>query len=262
MISVIFKTTYLTDEGQICTKLQIMKKLYLSILLGASIALSAQVADKTVTDCNSTTKSIYAALATGKPLVVASKGFDCSNCRSTAAALQNWAAQNTNVQVWGAMTFNYSSNTPMCSDVSAWVNQYNWTNIFSFIDDSRHWYKFGTPRYYVYDPADSTIAYEGSSQSTALSTAAGLVTTVGQAEVVKKEFTVNASNATLSLFNLPQGQTTVQVVSLTGNVVKTVNFNSPAAIETVSLDKFSAGIYLVNVQNKNGFSTVRKVYLR
>lgn len=239
-----------------------MKKLYLALFLGASIALSAQVADKTVTDCNSTTKSIYAALATGKPLVVASKGFDCSNCRSTAAALQNWAAQNPNVEVWGAMTYNYSSNTPMCSDVSAWVGQYNWNNIFSFIDDTRHWYKFGTPRYYVYDPSDSTIAYEGSSQSSALSTAAGLVSTVSQVEVAKKEFSVSASGATLSLFNLPQGQTTVQVVSLTGNVVKTINFNAPADVEKVSLDKFSVGIYLVNVQNKSGFNTVRKVYLR
>ncbi len=239
-----------------------MKKLYIALFLGASIALSAQVADKTVTDCNSTTKSIYAALATGKPLVVASKGFDCSNCRSTAAALQNWAAQNPNVQVWGAMTYNYSSNTPMCSDVSAWVSQYSWTSIFSFVDDSRHWYKFGTPRYYVYDPADSTIAYEGSSQSTALSTAAGLVSTVSQSEIEKKEFSLSASNGSVSLFNLPQGPITVQVVSLTGNVVKTVNFNSPAALEKVVLDKFSAGIYLVNVQNKSGFRTVRKVYLR
>ncbi len=239
-----------------------MKKLYLALLLGASIALSAQVADKTVTDCNSTTKSIYAALATGKPLVVASKGFDCGNCQNTAAALQSWASQNPGVEVWGAMVNLYSSSTPTCANVTSWVNTYSWTNIYTFLDDTKHWFKFGTPRYYVYDPADSTIAYEGSSQSTALSTAAGLVSTVSQSEIEKKEFSLSASNGSVSLFNLPQGPITIQVVSLTGNVVKTVNFNSPAALEKVVLDKFSAGIYLVNVQNKSGFRTVRKVYLR
>jgi thiol-disulfide isomerase/thioredoxin len=239
-----------------------MKKLYLALFFGASLGLSAQVSNKSVTDCNSNASCIYAALATGKPLVVASKGFDCSNCRSTAAALQNWASQNPNVQVWGAMTFNYSGNTPMCTDVSAWVGQYSWNSIFTFIDDSRHWYKFGTPRYYVYDPADSSIAYEGSSQSSALSTAAGLVTTVGQPEIAKKDFSVSAVNGTLSLFNLPEGPITVQVIALTGNVVKTVNFGSASSIEKVALERFTAGIYLVNVQNKNGFKAVRKIYLR
>ncbi len=239
-----------------------MKKLYLALLFGASVALSAQVADKSVTDCNSTTKSIYTALATGKPLVVASKGFDCSICQGAASPLQNWASQNPGVQVWGAMTFNYSGNTPTCSNVSSWVGQYNWNNIFTFIDDTRHWYKFGTPRYYVYDPSDSTIAYEGANQSTALSTAEGLAATVGQPEVTQKPFSVSASNGSVSLFNLPQGYTTVQVVSLTGNVVKTVNFSSPGDVEKVALENFSVGIYLVNVQNKSGFHTVRKVYLR
>ncbi len=239
-----------------------MKKLYLALFFGASLMLSAQVADKTVTDCNSNSKSIYTSLATGKPLVIASKGFDCTTCQSTAAALQNWAAQNPGVEVWGAMLNLNTSNTPSCTNVSAWVGTYGWTNIFTFLDDTRFWFKFGTPRYYVYNPADSTIAYEGSSQSTALSTASGLVTTVGQREVEKKEFSLNASNGSLSLFNLPQGPTTVQVVSLTGNVVKTVSFNSPGSLEKVDLGNFSVGIYLVNVQNKGGFNTVRKVYLR
>lgn len=242
-----------------------MKKFLFLFLASATLSSFGQVADQTVTDCNSNSRSIYAVLASGKPLVIASKGFDCSNCKSTAAALQSWASQNSaSVEVWGAMTFTYSSSTPTCSNVSSWVSTYSWNDIFSYLDANRFWFKFGTPRYYVYDPADSTIAYEGPSQSIALSTALTLVpSNIGQTEVEAPLFSVSSGEVgKINLYDLPQGETMVQIVSLTGVVVQEINFSSPTAYEEVSLDKYSTGIYLVNVQNKSGFQSVKKVYLR
>ncbi len=231
--------------------------------MGLVVGLYAQVPNRTVTDCSNNSRDIHSVLASGNVLLVASKGFDCSICKSKASSLQSWAAQNKNaVEVWGAMTFTYSGNTPACSDVSAWVSAYGWNDIFSFIDASKYWYKSGTPRYIVYNPADSTIAYEGANDVLAQNTALGLATSIGDKEVAKREFSISAGSGFVTLSNLPHSTTRVQVISLIGQVMKTATISAPGDVEQVSLENYTPGIYLVNIQNKSGFQAVRKVYLR
>lgn len=241
-----------------------MKKLFSTLLISATLALSGQVMDTTVTDCNNNSRSIYATLATGKALVVASKGFDCSICKNKAPGWQSWTSQNkSQVEVWGAMTFLYSGNTPTCNDANSWVSTYSWNDIFTFLDLNKKWFTGGTPYYYVYDPSDNSIAYQGNSDAQARSTALSVSqVTIGLGEAIQKPFSVSGGEGFVSLDNLPHTTTKIQIVALTGKVIKTVNILSPQSVEKVDLSNYTAGIYLVNVQNKNGFQAVRKVYLR
>jgi Zn/Cd-binding protein ZinT len=87
-----------------------MKRILSLFIYALLLPLSAQVADKSVTDCNGNTNSIYAVLNSGKVLVVTSSGLDCSICMSAAPAIQAYAAQNSaNIEVWGSMTYKSSN---------------------------------------------------------------------------------------------------------------------------------------------------------
>lgn len=242
-----------------------MKKIYTLFISIITLAASAQVIDVSVTDCNNNASSIYAVLATGKVLVVASDGLDCSVCQSKAPGLQSWAAQNkVKVQVWGAMTFTYSNNAPTCTGVDSWVNSYGWNDIYTFVDSNRHWFMSGTPRYTVYNPLDSSLAYQGFDENAALNMALQIAgnTTVAIDELSQKDFYVSQRPGAVGLHNLPKGVNTIQLVSLTGQVVKSVSTVSEDGKYALATSDLNAGIYLVNAQNNKGFKAVRKVYVK
>ena len=242
-----------------------MKKLYTLFFSLITVVAFAQVMDVQVQDCNSNTNSIYSVLGSGKVLFVASEGLDCSTCMSKAPALQSWASQNSSgIEVWGAMTLNYSNNTPNCSDVSSWVSNYGWNNIYAFVDANEFWYLSGTPGFTVYSPEDSTIAYQGYNESLAMSTAEQLASgpSVGLEGRVEQEFYISMSSNAFSMHYLPKTLVDVQVSSLTGRVVKSLSQNVDSDILTVDISELNAGIYLVSVQNKYGFKAVKKIYLK
>ncbi|MGB0175635.1 MAG: T9SS type A sorting domain-containing protein [Owenweeksia sp.] len=245
-----------------------MKKLYISLLFLLSLSVShAQVVqNETVTDCDNNSRSIYSTLAAGKVLMVASEGFDCSNCMSKAPGLQNWAAQHTNsIDVWGAMTFTYSGNTPNCTDVNDWKNKYSWTDIFTFIDSGRKWFGAGTPQYFVYNPQDSSLAYQGFSESTARTTAENLAnSTIGIRESInaRAPFYVSQGEGFFQLNNLPLTTVQYQLFDLTGKVVKSQTFSDARDVQRISTNDIKKGLYLVKVKGVNGFEAVKKVLVR
>ncbi|MEQ9262568.1 MAG: T9SS type A sorting domain-containing protein [Owenweeksia sp.] len=244
-----------------------MEKLYFSLLflLSVSLASSQVVQNETVTNCNNNSKSIYTTLSSGKVLVIASEGFDCSICRSKAPGLQSWAAQNvTSIEVWGAMTYTYSGNTPTCTDVSSWKNSYSWNDIFMFIDSGRKWFGAGTPQYFVYSPQDSTLAYQGFSETTARSTAENLVATIGihEQEAIAPFF-VNQGEGFIQLNNLPPSTIQFQLFDLTGKAVKTqIISNQFGEAFKINITEMKRGLYLVKVKNGKGFEAVKKVMIR
>lgn len=242
-----------------------MKKLYTLLFSFFVLSVSAQVANVSVSDCYNNMTSIYGVLATGKVLVVASDGLDCSICKSKAPALQNWAAQNkTKIQVWGAMTYTYSNNNATCSGINAWVGNYGWSDIFAFADVNRHWFMSGTPRYTVYSPLDSTLAYQGFDESLALSTALQIAgnTTVGLSEISQKPFYVSQSSGAVQLHNLPKGMNEIKVISLTGRVVKSTTITNMDGNSVINSSDLNAGVYLVNAQNNKGYNVVKKVHIK
>lgn len=242
-----------------------MKRLYTLLFSFLVLSISAQVMDVQVKDCGNMPSSIHTVLATGKVLLVASEGLDCSICKNKAPGLQAWAAQNSSkIQVWGAMTYTYSNNVPSCAAVSNWVSSYGWNDVFAFIDTNKFWFQSGTPRFTVYDPADSTIAYQGFDENAAKSKALELSSgnTVGIKENTQSEFYVSQSPNSVALHNLPKGFIDIQLTSLTGKVVRNLKYNVDSDIAQLGTSDLNAGVYLVSVENKTGFKAVRKVYVK
>ncbi len=235
-----------------------MKQIYLILLAFAGLSLNAQtVTDHSVVDCNGNQNSIYQVLSTGTPLIVASKGFDCSICVSRAPGWGTWATNNSSVEVWGAMTNTYSANTPSCAQVNNWVNTHGWSNIFTFVDANKFFFEFGTPRYIVYDPADSSIAYEGGNQSTARSTALSLVNnTISVAENPLEVIHYYYQNGSLEFKNIPEGNTQVDVYNLAGKKERSFNLNLNQSSFPVS--DLPKGIYLLRLTNSTSALT-RKI---
>lgn len=93
-------------------------------------------------------------------------------------------------------------------------------------------------------------------------TASGPSIVTEASDTSDKSFSIGTGEGFILLHNLPSGESTIRVVSLTGKVVKTIGLNNPQATEKIDLKNYPPGIYLINVQNKKGFQAVRKAYLR
>ena len=236
-----------------------MREFYSLLLAVVLLPLTAQVADKSVTDCNGNTRSIHGVLATGKVLVVASKGLDCSICKSAAPAVQNFAAQNIGtIEVWGAMTYTYSSNTPTCSDVSSWISTYGWTDVFTFVDSDKHWFLVGTPRYIVYDPSDYSIAYAGPNRTTAFQTASGLANSVGLSGALLSDIELVNFTGGVEIRNLSESAD-YRLVSLTGHIVDSGRLDKEHNL--IYTSAFRSGIYLLALQSRGGERITRKIFV-
>lgn len=238
-----------------------MKNLFAIVLTLALAPAFAQVSNSVVTDCNNVTKKMHDVLGQGKVLIVASKGLDCSICKSQAPALQNFAFQNKPaIEVWGAMTFKSGTNTPNCSQVGTWVNDYSWTDIFAFVDSNRDWFQTGTPRYYTIDPRDSSIAYAGFSSSAAQTEALNIVNALslstaefGTLDNVSAFFTSNA----LRIEYLPNQNVEYRLIDLTGKLI--VAGNNAAQTQIEENIGLLNGIYLLQLTNENGEITSQKI---
>lgn len=155
-----------------------MKVFTSCILLLLTTCIFGQIDDRTETNCQGESRSIYEVGDAGLPLLIASKGFDCGICQNQADEVAEFAASHQGmVEVWGALTYTYSSAIPTCTQVNNWVQTYFWEDVFSFPDTEEFWLESGTPRYYVINPFTHEIAYEGPSFNTASSVSLSLVTT-------------------------------------------------------------------------------------
>lgn len=222
-------------------------------LLFSSIGFTQPPANITVYDCNGASKNIYNTLATGKSIIVAHKGVDCSICINSAPGWQTWAASNKNkVEVWGAITYTYNPAqfTPanMCAKTAQWVTTHNWMDIFTFPDSNRIWVNGGSPRYYVYSAIDSSIVYQGSNSTTARNTA------IAQSVVgLEKSFLANSSiyivEKQLQLKDLPSFIESVMVYNLKGQLVlqeKVIYEN-----QVINMTNLKAGIYIAQFRTND-----------
>lgn len=225
-----------------------MRQFYsLLLVFSISLAASAQVSDKILYGCNGSDKSIHATLSSGKAIVVLSKGLDCSICKNKAPAWQSWAVANLNkVEVWGAMTFTYSNNTPNCQQVQNWVSNYNWNNIFTFVDSNEFYFQSGTPRYIVYSPADSSIVYTGIDETQARNKALSVSTIkIGLKEARLENFGFRMRNGILELYNMPRKRVQVRLLNLSGQVSRSFEVNGTH--KEVDISGLASGIYLLQL---------------
>ncbi len=237
-------------------------KVILSILLSFSCLISfAQPLSGSFTDCNNNSRDIHTTLGTGKALIIAHKGVDCSICQSQASSLETWASQNSvKVEVWCALTWKYNSNTfsPACTATANWVSTYSWNNIFTFPDNARQFVSAGTPRYYVYSPRDSTIKYSGSNRSTAYSTALAESYVGLDPMNYKNEVNVRVFDSRLYADNLSLETYTLQLIDLSGRIILEEQLKS--GFNSIDLSEFDKEIYLVHLRSESKAFT-EKIFL-
>lgn len=240
-----------------------MKNLSLIIFLLLPYFSFAQVPDYTETDCNGITKSIYAVGDAGKPLIIASKGFDCSICMSQATTVRNFANDNLEtVEVWAAMVYVYSNTESNCDAVDEWVENYNWENVFAYPDVDENWLANGTPTYYVIHPVSHAIAYQGPVFNLAKNTALNFVTVtdVADAELKLQDFTVYSDGETIraNFSSEISGVASMEVLNIVGQQTAIFNANINRGANRFT-EGFSTtpGIYLFKV-TLNGKTTMRK----
>jgi len=224
-----------------------MKQFCTFLFLFAILTGSGQIADRTETNCEGESQSIYQIGDQGMPLIVASKGFDCSICQNQADDVRDFANQNDgNVAVWAAMTFTYSVSTPTCSNIDNWNTTHNWDEtIFSFVDDAEYWVESGTPRYYVIHPTTREIIYEGFSFSEAASTALILSTSNTDKTSKKKSFRMYQSNDGIVMEKPADASGDLRVFNILGQEIFSQRISDKS--DQVILDFHSKdGIYIAN----------------
>lgn len=226
----------------------------------------AQVlADQQRSNCSGVSESLYDVLNANKVLVVAADGFDCSICMSHAPTIGNLANSNPDkIRVWGAMNYKYSSNAPTCNAVNSWVNSYNWSAVFSFIDAPISWASSGYPTYTVIDPRTKTVAYKGGNSNQAVSIANGIASQITAAkENLEKKSKVRAivSNGILSIYDLENFQPKkAMLTNLSGQIFfqKDDLIPNDGAGFSVPISKaLPNGMYLLKIENEHQSSTLK-----
>jgi hypothetical protein len=241
-----------------------MKNIFILVFLaGVTTSLFSQVPlNRTVFDCSNNSKNIYATLATGKSIIVLHKGVDCSICRSAAPGWQTWAAANTtNVEVWGALTYTYSGSafpvSNMCTLTTNWVSRYGWNDIFTFPDSNRLWVQAASPRYYVYSAIDSSIAYQGPNSTTARNVALAQ-SAVGLNGTILNDAKVYATNGRLIIKDLPKEINSFTIRNVKGQVIKINRSVSPNFEMDVSI--FPKGIYFIQFVSERGYESRKLIF--
>lgn len=235
-----------------------MKSLYLLSFIFLAHWSMGQAPDFSAQNCDGEKQSLHQVLGTGKALLVASEGFDCSICQSKAAQLETRATNDSDrVVTWGAMTYTYSNQQPACSELSRWDSVYAWETIFSFLDSNEHFFQFGTPRYLVYSPVDSTQIYAGSDEQQAYA----------QARQAAQQLLHRASGQPLGdlylqqqggrimLRGLPQQQGQVQVFNLAGKRI----YQAPLrqGEESIPWQGHAPGVYLFHLRYPDQVKTLK-----
>jgi hypothetical protein len=243
-----------------------MKKILFTLLSAFAFVFSggAQVSDIQVVTCTNDTSSIYEVLASGKVLMVVTNGVDCSYCANRAGALQQWAAgHTTEVQVWGAMTKVYTNTNPNCREIADWIVLNTWSAIFTFIDDQKQWFDQVSHRLYVYDPRDSTIAYNGFSVEDAQAKALEISNQVlSQPEQALAQPKLVYGEKEWKLINLEVDNYVIDIIDLSGQVVETINGQVENNSMSVFYGHLKKGLYLIRVRNKQGGANVIKAFVR
>ncbi len=211
----------------------------------AILALSLAGRAQSYTDCGGNSETLSQWLSAGTPVIVASKGVDCSICMSQAPQMGTFASNNPQVRVWAAMTYRYTTQDANCGQVNQWVSSYGWGDLFAFADVNEDFRTNYTPRYIVYD-LDGTTAYDGPSFTTAGNTALGLVSGVGLSEGSRNLFRVVRDGSRLSVVGLPENQDLkFEIIDLAGRLVLSGVLNSNQS--SFSTSGLRSGIHLLRI---------------
>jgi hypothetical protein len=228
-------------------------------LFALPFLLNAQPLNTSVTDCNNVTKSIQTTLSSGKALIIAHKGVDCTICQGQAPSLQTWAAANkAKVEVWCALTWKYNPNTfnPACSATNSWVNTYNWTDIYTFPDYNRDCLSSGTPRYYVYSPMDCTIVFSGGKSQAEARALQETLVGIEESSLIKS-VKISTFKGAVSLSGLSPTFQEVRLYNVTGTLQQ-INL---IKAEKLKIQNLKSGIYILQFIGQTSVIGSKKIFI-
>lgn len=228
--------------------------LYIFSLFLFASTLSAQVADTSYTDCDGSTESIYGIIGQGTPLIIASKGLDCSICMSQAPGIQTFAADHPEIRIWGAMNNKYSSALPTCTGSNNWESQYSWNNVFMFLDEYDRWVGAGFPWYYVISPVDSTVVYEGSFSQATIEALALAPSAIGEPKAKTFSLFYDAAARRVQFVNPSMENSNFTLVNATGQTIleTPVTGTQNQTIQIALPENLPHGVYLALLRDGKG----------
>jgi hypothetical protein len=238
-----------------------MKAIFTFLLAFLFASVYGQIENRTETNCEGESRTIYGVGDNGLPLIVASKGFDCSICIGQADDVIEFANEHVGqVEVWGAMNFLYSSATPECSDVESWNTTHNWgENIFTFTDDSDFWLNSGTPRYYVIHPTTREVLYDLSSFSTATSIALSIGVTAVNDVLSESSFKVYQTQQGLVIEKDVELEGRLRIFNIVGQEVYSTLLMKNNEVEVLDIN-LNEGVYISSFYSGLGQLSKKFIY--
>lgn len=261
-----------------------MKKILLiiGIIVSSSIVTNAQTTDAldfTMTDCGGSTHSLFADYLDSNEVVIMEFFMLCSSCATTGQRLDpmymGLTAQYPGMVNFFAIAYN---NSYSCSTVNTWRNT-NTPNAIASDSGATQvsWYGgMGMPTVVVVGGTNHQVLYDNMNNAspwvdtTEIKTAIDNFFATLDVEDANNNIqfsaypnpTTNVLNVDLNL--ITQSQTTIELVDLTGKIVKGISnsmLSSGKHLFQVETSDLSNGIYFISV-NSNGKRSQYKISIK
>lgn len=256
-----------------------MKKILIAVsLILASFGMTnaqTTATNWTAQDCGSTNRTLFTELDNGK-IVVLVWVMPCGSCINGAKAAYN-AAQSFATSNPGRVLYYLADDLgdASCSDLSTWItsnsigNLSNMTlfgNAGNVIKES-DFGGTGMPHVVVIGGTDHKIYYnkknsatnDQSGITTAISSAISATTSIAStSNEVKLSISPNPVHEIVTISSTKTIEKIV-VLSVTGEVIKEVNFANGKTTQSITLSGIAAGIYTIKVTDISGKLGIQKI---
>lgn len=241
-----------------------MKKIYnllAVVLLAAVPAIGQQVENFTETSCEEESRTLHDVLDSGKAVLVASTGFDCGICMNHAQDMVEIAdGYEGSLEVWAGKVNIYNPDEPTCENIDGWRTTFEWDNIFMFLDQDEHWFIGGTPVYYVIDPENKEVFYQGSSMpqvKAALQAVIGFGLSIDEATFTEEnvQFSMLNNQVYLDVDAKQAQQANFELYDINGRLLFQENIDLTTGENRFSMTiqkELSKGIYLGVLNSNSG----------
>lgn len=249
-----------------------MKKIYSLLAVSMFViapTMAQQVENFTEVSCEEESRTLHDVLDSGKVVLVASSGFDCGICMNHAQDMVAIAdTYEASLEVWAGKVNIYNQDDPTCENIDGWRNTFEWDNIFMFLDEDEHWFIGGTPVYYVIDPENKEVFYQGSSMpqvKAALQTLIGFGLSVDETNLQEEHFSLSMIENQIhaNVHTNRAEEASFVLYDINGRLLfqENITLNSGENRLNMNLGKeFSKGIYLGVIKSETANFSTKLIY--
>ncbi len=212
-----------------------------------------QLINRIETSCGLEERSVLGSLNSGKAVLVMVTGFDCSICQSHAASIKLFSEEHQNIEVWGAMRWQYNQDPENCNDIVDWNQSYAWDDLFTFLDTGDAWIQLGTPYFYVFSPENNALIFQGSDIEDAFNEAISANQfTTGIHPVQKNSYSLRSIRGGVELQS--KQNFTVYIYNLQGSLV-----SMGRSAQFFSISNLKSGAYIFRIKTDTDTFTEKHI---